>query len=287
MNSDLDNWLLCNSESKFPRFSLIQITEKNKPDINITKLLQENILFSYKTYRHYSLYFDKSATEDEIRKYVLEQVIPAENNQLDRNVRQGDWGEVLAYLIVKYFLKLEIPINKLQWKFEKDKAVFGTDLIAFNNFDKIDDIYYYEVKTRQNPNKKERIKGKKKGKPKYITVLAYESLLKDAESPTESIANFLAQLYEFKEDYETAYKFMEITKNPQKYNKKYELFLIVETKKFNKRILDDLNAMQSPLSPLNITIVLIDNLKQLVDSTWKDIENILIEKFKTNESTAI
>jgi hypothetical protein len=115
--------------------------------------------------------------------------------------------------------------------------------------------------------------------------LAYESLLKDAESPTESIANFLAQLYFEKENYETASKFMDITRYPQRYNKKYELFLIVESEKFNSHILDDLNTMPLSLSPLNVTVVLIDNLKQLVDNTWKDIENILIEKYKPDGIT--
>lgn len=260
-------------------FSCIRITEKAKPDANITKFLQEKILFSYSTDDYYSHYFEKSATEDEIRKFVIEQVIPAKNNQFDRNVRQGDWGEVLASLIVMYFYKLEVPINKLQWKMNKDKAVFCTDLIAFNNADKIEDIYYYEIKTRQNPDKKEG----KKGEPKqYITVLAYKSLLKDAQSPTESVLNFFYKLYIDKKDYDTAYKFREIIKNPQKYNKKYEVFLIVESEKFDKCMLNDLNSLPPTLSPLNITIVLIDNLKQLVNNTWKDIENILIEKYKTN-----
>jgi hypothetical protein len=140
MNSDLDNWLAYESESGSFKFSFIRITENNKPDINIIKLLQKEILFSYKPDGFYSLYFGKSASEEDIREYVLKQVIPAENNQFDRNVRQGDWGEILASLIVTYFQKLEIPINKLQWKMNKDKAVFGTDLIAFDNAGNIKDI---------------------------------------------------------------------------------------------------------------------------------------------------
>ena len=282
-SSDLGNWLTYQSEPESFLFSYIRITEKIKPDINITKLLQETLIFSYNKDDYYSRYFGKSATEDEIRKFVLEQVIPAENNQFDRNVRQGDWGEILASLIVTYFQKLEIPINKLQWKMHKDKSVFCTDLIAFNNTDNIEDIYYYEIKTRQNPN----IKEGKKGEPKqYITVLAYKSLLKDAESPTESIVNFLAKLYIYNKDFKTADKFMDIMKNPKSYNKKYEIFIIVESNKFTKCMLDDLNTLPPTLSPLNVTIVLIDNLKQLVENTWKDIENFLIEKYKLDEVAA-
>jgi hypothetical protein len=278
MNNILDNWLEYQPQAKKLAFSYVRITEKEPPSIETTRILQEKLLFGYRTECFYSRYFGSTATEEEIRKYILEQVIPADNSQFDRNVRQGDWGEILASLIVSYFQKLEITIDKIQWKFNKDKSVFCTDLIAFDKKN-IKDIYYYEIKTRQYPNEKEGKKGEKK---QFITVLAYRSLLKDAESPTESIADFLAKLYSFKGDYETADKFMDIVKNPQKYNKKYELFLIVESKKFSAYMLDDLIALSPVLSPLNVVVVLIDNLKQLVDNTWKDIENILIEKYKSN-----
>jgi hypothetical protein len=37
----------------------------------------------------------------------------------DFHVRQGDWGEILTSLIVTFFQELEVPINKLKWKFNK------------------------------------------------------------------------------------------------------------------------------------------------------------------------
>jgi len=281
LNNEIGKWLSFQPEPKPYTFSFVRVTENIKPDETITRLIQEKLLFSYNTDSYYLHYFNETATEDDIRKFVIEQVIPTENNQFDRNVRQGDWGEILASLIVKYFQKLEIPINKLQWKMNKNKSVFATDLIAFNNSEKIEDIYYYEIKTRQNPNKKE---GKLK---QFISVLAYKSLQKDAESPTESIINFLYKLYIEKEDFETANKFRDIMKNPQNYNKKYELFLIVETTKFNEQMLRDLNGLPPTLSPLNVTVVLIDNLKQLVKNTWQDIENVLVDRYMTNEAVQL
>ncbi|MCB1174530.1 MAG: DUF1837 domain-containing protein [Leptospiraceae bacterium] len=133
-------------------FNIVQITEKSSPDNDIVKYLQETIITSYRTLDFYNFHLGKEATLDEIRQYINEQVVPKNENQFDRNVRHGDWGEILAGLIVTYFQDLIIPINKLQWKFNKDKAVFGTDLIAFNNNEKIDDIFFYEIKTRKNPN---------------------------------------------------------------------------------------------------------------------------------------
>ena len=258
-------------------FRLIHITEnQSPPDDNLIKYLQEKILLSYRTLDFYKFHLDETVTEDEIRKYVIEKVIPKDENQFDRNVRQGDWGEVLAALIVSKFQDLEVPINKLQWKFNKDKAVFGTDLLAFNKGDKIEDIYYYEIKTRLNPNNKET----KNGESHYIAVWAYRSLEKDKQSPTESIADFLERLYIEKGDYDTASKFKDIVKNPHNYNRKFELFLIIEKSKFIDEILQELNDLPPKLNPLNVTIVFIDNLGDLVKKTWQDIENGLIEKLK-------
>jgi len=256
-------------------FRLIHITEnQSPPDDDLIKYLQKKILTSYRKLDYYKFHLGNAATEDEIRDYVKKQVIPKEENQFDRNVRQGDWGEILATLIVSKFQNLEIPINKLQWKLNKDKAVFGTDLLAFNKGEKIEDIYYYEIKTRLNPNNKE----EKRPNRHYIAVWAYKSLYKDEQSPTESIADFLERLYFEKEDYDTASKFKDIVKNPHKYNRKFELFLIVEKSKFINEILQELNKLPPKLKPLNVTIVFIDNLGDLVKKTWQDIENVLIEK---------
>jgi len=271
----IEKWLKYEEETTEYVFRLIHITEsQSPPDGNLIKYLQEKILTSYRNLGFYKLHLGETATEDEIINYVKNQVIPKEEYHFDRNVRQGDWGEILATLIVSKFQNLKIPINKLQWKFNKDKAVFGTDLLAFNKGEKIEDIHYYEIKTRLNPNKKE---GKNPNRH-YIAVWAYKSLYKDEQSSTESIADFLERLYYEKEDYDTASKFKDIVKNPHNYNRKFELFLIVEKSKFIDEILQELNKLPPKLEPLNVTIVFIDNLGDLVKKTWQDIENILIEK---------
>jgi len=102
--------------------------------------------------------------------------------------------------------------------------------------------------------------------------------MKDEQSPTESIADFLERLYFEKEDYDTASKFKDLVKNPQNYNKKFELFLIVEKDNFIDEILTELNALPPQLNPLSVTIILINNLSSLVNKTWEDIESVLIDK---------
>lgn len=271
----IENWLEYTEKGDAEYvFKLVQITEKESPNDDLVKFLQEKIITSYRSMDYYKFHLEGTVSEDEIRKYVQDQVIPKAENQFDRNVRQGDWGEILSGLIVSYFQNLLIPINKLQWKFNKDKAVFGTDLIAFNSGETIEDIYYYEIKTRVNPNNKE---GKNPNRY-YISIWAHNSLLKDEQSPTESIADFLERLYFEKKDYNTASKFKDIVKNPQNYNKKFELFLIVEKDKFVDAILTDLNELPPQLEPLTVTIIFIDSLNDLVNRTWDDIESVLVNK---------
>jgi hypothetical protein len=255
-------------------FSIVRVSPKKDPDTAFINYIKDQIIFAYRPLKFYQNHFHPSATDDEIRSYVKKQIIPGDDSRLDRNVRQGDWGEILAGLIVTYFQNLKVPINKLQWKFHKDKAVFGTDLIAFNKDGDIKDIHYYEIKTRQNPHQKE---GNKKERH-YVSVWAYKSLEKDANSPTSSIANFLELLYFEKKDFENSSKFTDIVRNPQNYDSYYEIFLIIEQKKFTEIILDALDELPPTLSPLNVTLVFVDGLKELVEKTWQDIEEVLVQK---------
>ena len=165
-------------------------------------------------------------------------------------------------------------MSKLQWKFNNNKAVFGTDLIAFNMGDEIKEIHYYEIKTRQKPQNKE---GNKKRGHYYVTIWAYKSLEKDAYSPTSSIANFLELLYYDRGDIENANKFKDIVRFPKKYCSYFEIFLIFEKDNYIEKLLNELEALPPKLSPLKVTLVFVDNLKQLVENTWHDIEETLVQ----------
>lgn len=268
----LNKWLRYNEQKSSYLFRSIYVTEQSKPDNKLVEHLQEQILTSYRNIEFYKFHLENT-TEAEIRSYVLDQVVPGDITQFDKNVRQGDWGEILSALIVTYFQDLEVPINKLQWKLNKDKAVFGTDLLAYNKGEEITDLYYYEVKTKLNP--KDKI-GKSPNRS-YITVIAHNSLLKDEKAPTESIAEFLERLFFMRGNFDEAKKFKDIIKNPQNYNRNYELFFIIENANFDSAILEELNMLPPQLDPLNVTLIFIDDLQNLVERTWKDIESLLVK----------
>lgn len=268
------DWLNYNNKNRNFSFNVIDVEEKNKFDDEVINYLKEKIIFTYRSFEFYKHHFGDDLKEAEIKNFLLEQILPKGETNVDKRVRQGDWGEVFAETYATEFSNFYIPITKLRWKFNKDKSVFATDLIAFNDSNNIKDIYYYEIKTRINPNIKEGSKPKRY----YIPTLAHESLSKEEKSPTESILNFLEMYYIEKEDYISAAKFKELVRNPKTFNRKFEIFLILEKNKYEEKILLELENHPPTLNPLNVTVVLIENLEELISKTWENIENSLVTK---------
>lgn len=272
------DWLNHNEQPDANVFKLIHVREKKSPTDEIIDYLQESIVSSYRSIDMYKFMLE-GRSEAEIKSYIEDYVIPSAKDQIVKNVRQGDWGEILTSLIVQKFQGLEVPIDKLRWKFNKDRSVFSTDMLAHNQGEEIKELYYYEIKTRLQPNKKE---SPAKGVPvNYITILAHNSLLKEQSAPTEAIADFLVRYHVEHEDYIKAAKYRDVVLNPDKYPKNYELFFIIEKDKYIDDIIAELNALPPRLLPLNVTIVFIDNLKILIEESWKDIEKIVAQLIKS------
>jgi len=254
-------------------FKLIHVTEKTGTSQELVNYLQKEVIKSYRELEYYKIHYNDEP-EEKLKDYIEKYVIPSDENQISKNVKQGDWGEIVAALIVMYFQDLIVPIHKLRWKFNKDRSVFSTDMIAHNKGNIIKQIFYYEIKTRQNPNNKEH--------GEYITVIAHNSLLKDEQAPTEAIADFLSRYYFNKGDYDNSKKYNDIVKNPHNYDRSFELFFIIEKDKFIEDILNELNDLPPKLDPLKITIVYIDNLKALIQSTWENLTDQAVKLIREN-----
>ena len=76
--------------------------------------------------------------------------------------KAGDFGEIFASLIIN-FIENKETFNKLRWKYNNDKSVFGTDIVSFDSLDEPSEICYCEVKTRENCLKKEEVSRGKNG----------------------------------------------------------------------------------------------------------------------------
>lgn len=270
-------------------FNVIDITEKTKVDDMIKSYLGEQTLFQYKNINHLKRQF---ATEPPLKliDYLQDYVFPTDTYQIAKNVRQGDFGEIITTLVVENFVKLKVPISKLRYKFNKDRSVFCTDLISHNHGDTITDLKYYEIKTRTSNQVND------------VAVEAYNGLFRDEQKPTEAIANFLSCHYhekaetltnaginiEAEEFYNLATQFGNIVKNPNNYNRSFEIVLIIEKKYFKDEILANLNAISLQLSPLEVTVFLIEDLGVLVADTFKKASDAALNLvFNTTNNISI
>ncbi len=253
------------------------MSESNPIDSNILEYLSKETLVQYRSLKWIK---ERYKTEDksELIKYLYDSVFPSTTNQINKNVRQGDFGEILSTLIVEKFQNLKVPISKLRYKFNKDRSVFCTDLVSINQGEVITDIKYYEVKTRITYAKDTAKK-------------AYEGLAKDEAKLDETIADFLDRLYFEQaevlnqagnsEEAETFYKiskqFGEIVRDPTKFNRSFEIVLIIEKNVFNEEMINELNGMSILLSPIEVSIFLVDNLKHLVSDVYQGAEHEAIK----------
>ncbi|PHN01119.1 Hachiman antiphage defense system protein HamA [Flavilitoribacter nigricans] len=269
------NWL--NRASRNPSvyaFTVVDMSEKIQIDDSIKSYLGEQTLIQYRSLEWLKKrYGNESSTV--LCEYLRNNVFPSTTNQITKNVRQGDFGEILTTLVVEEFKNLKVPISKLRYKFNKDRSVFCTDLISHNQGNTITDITYYEVKTRITYSDD-------------IGVKAYEGLLKDEKKPNESIADFLDRYYfdqaeiysaagdvtKANEYYSIAKQFGDLVKNPTNFNRRFEIIIIMETSKFKEDILTQLNSLSLQLSPLEVTVVLVDNLSNLVSEVFTKAEKV-------------
>jgi hypothetical protein len=262
----INDWLSHTEKSPSPYgfFRVIDIVEKVTADQKVYEYLAKEVLSAYRNLDELKFRYEKT-DEITLQGYLQNNVFPSTDDNIKKNVRQGDFAEVLSSLIVQYFQGLVVPIHKMRYKFNKDRSVFCTDMMAHNAGTKITDLYYYEIKSRQDI-RKETVGGL----TNYVTVIAHNSLLKDELSPNEAIADFLVQRHFEQEEYDLAEKYNDIVLNSHNYNRRFELFFIIEKKNFLKDVLDALQALPPILKPLCVTVVLIDNLPKLVDEVYKN-----------------
>ena len=252
------------------KFEFVFVEENGKIERDF---LQEKLLLSYRDEVYYKLRFQK-ANRSTIIRYVEDNVIPGNKNRIEKNVRLGDFGEIVVALIAKYFYE-ETSFPKLKFKLNNKRSAFSTDVISFDDINNPITITFFESKVKVPLLKKitvEKKSVKKNRRPsQYISVVAYESLQNDFTCATQPMLDFMAQRYVEEKNYDLAQKYMDLSDKYRTLNCKYEIFIFTE--KTNplpdyKRILKDLDALNLQLQPLKVTLVFIENLNKLIEDVW-------------------
>lgn len=233
------------------------------------EFLQEACLFSYRKDSFLKNRFH-SKSQSEIKQYIEENVIPSSQTQIDQNVRNGDFGEIVVALISHYIYHQE-TFKKLQFKLNNKKSAFGTDVISFDNINNPSKISFFECKVRKDLLQKEPVKINTQEQYQYISVIAYNSLSHDFSCTVQPMLDFMAQRFDDQGNVELSIKYMQLAASYQKMNTNYEIFLITSTLDPIPNydiLMESLNSFDLKLKPLKLTIVLIDDLYTLMNEVW-------------------
>ena len=268
----------------YNKFNVIGVTEKTPVNKKILDYLTGEIVNCYRNNK--SLLRFGFKTKEQLYLHLNKHVFPSCKDKMSKNVKIGDFGEILTSIVIKEFRNLFVPIYKFRWKFNNNRSTFGTDVMAHNIGEKITDIIYYEVKTRSI-------------KDNNIAIKAHNELLNDI--PNESIAVFLQNYYVSIADifekegvndkadkyYTLADKYSDIVLNPKKYKKQFEIVVVTEAALFNDLILDKLEKLppSNDLKNLSVSTVLIQNIKKTIEEAYSNAINIIWEEIKKYEQS--
>jgi len=254
--------------------TFVKITNKKKADSPIIEYLQKNILYTYEDKE--SLDFSLAdGSKESIRAY-LKALFPNDENtdnlQTKIRVQAGDLAEVSTKLILKYFYNQD-SLNKLKYKLHSGRSVFGTDLIAFDNIKNPHDISFYEVKSKKNLSPKKEKLPDGNDTEIYISVVAHDSLKYDTEQVVNPVLRFMMQKSFESKEFDQAKLFREIIHKKRVLNKKYGIFIMTEDSETKiPSLIDALEKLSNRLSPLSMTIVLVDDLTFIRNEVWGGIE---------------
>lgn len=245
-------------------FCFIRITEDKEKDNQLIEYLQKNILKAYRD-PEFCRCIKQSLDRRGLENYIKNCVIPSDNNEFDVAVRHGDFGEVFASLIIE-FMERRVPFRKLRWKINKNKSVFGTDIVSFDSIDNPSEITYCEVKTRKDVFCKE--------KGKLIAVVACDALVYDRENNNKAVLDYMVRKYFDSKDFDRANIFLNLVADIRPITSKYEIFLITDSLIRVEKLgesLRALNELEQEIKPLSVFFVFVDNLSDLMKDTWDTI----------------
>lgn len=258
-----------------PHFTVIEVMEHKIADEEIKSFLNSQMLEEY-VWVDFLINRYKPQDKAKLIDFLEKTILPDKTIWLSKNVWQGDLWEILAKLIVSYYRDLLVPAKKLRLKKNKDKSVFWIDMIAHNKWNTINNWIYYEIKTKQDLMKKV---SSSKWNPRYITLVAYDWLERNAEKNCEATASHLSLSCYENGDYAKSALYWEIVDGTNKVKKYYEIFVIWEKSTYKEDILSALDSINPSLSPLNVTVVLIDWFKELIEELrnkiWDDAIKIV------------
>jgi hypothetical protein len=204
---------------------------------------------------------------------LLEEKFPTEDGPF--SVRTGDFGEVIGHVVLRDLFGLTIPVFKLRYKTNWEKAAFGIDIIAFRLHDEHpqqDAVVFVEVKTSKTKNYgvKEVFK-------------EVESLVAEGQSEIKqkmrNAVRFVSERLFEQRQYELEqriYRFLDCYTNPQ-YIEAFFPFLVRDKQTWEEDALDGIALNQVDPERVVLCVFLIGDLEKAVHCAYEIAERVGVE----------
>jgi hypothetical protein len=267
-NNMIKKWLLY--QVRYPttyKFPVHDVTELIEPGEELLDYLALALLLAHGNPQQirdqYNILLEDAEDNslDILKKYLESRVFPAKE-VFHGIARTGNFGEVLASLLLVEFEDFWFPIYKLRFREKKDWAMRLTDLCLIKQSDGAKPLVCYgEVKTISGARNKD------------IAIEGHASLVlgeaKDALSDPEVLHFISTILYETHRYAERDF-ISRIQLGKIEYDKRHDLFIIHSRERWTDEILDRLQAypLDSRLVNFSLKVVLVAQLKKLIDAAY-------------------
>jgi hypothetical protein len=259
----MGTWLECTKrESTNYRFSVVDSIELRKPDESLLNYLARNLVLAYQNpemlRREYRILAQdmKDLDLQILKQFVEEEILPSRDRIM---TRIGNFGEIVAAIMLVDFEGYWFPIHKLRFREKKDWAVRLTDLCVFKvDGREIPLVCYGEVKTKTS------------GRDFDLAVKGHVSLSKDDALTYPEILRFMCTwLYE-KDMHDAGELLSRIRLGKITYDRKHVLFLLHNRASWTDIILDRLGEceLDERLIDFTLYIVLVEDLRNLIEAVY-------------------
>ncbi len=190
-----------------------------------------------------------------------------ENNK-DFGVRTGDFGEIVGHTVLMDMFGYQIPIYKIRYKTNWNKAVFGVDIIAFRLDEKDpskDAVVFAEVKASKQKNY---------GVEKVFDEIKQlvESGQPEAQQKMRNAVRFVSERLFDLHQYELekrVYRFLDTYTNPH-YVEAFYPFLVREKSTWSDDVLDAVIIEESQREQIVLCVFVIEDLEQVINDVYEE-----------------
>lgn len=246
------------------KFEVYDIVEKNMIAKDVINYLSKQLINHFISLEQLQSRFE-GRPQKELKDYISKKLFAPDDTQIDRNVRQGDWGESMTTLVATDLRNHNVPAFKLRYKMNRKKSLNGLDVLALesDNNGNYSKIILYESKSKITYDKK-------------IGIKVYRSLRDDSNRALTDMIDFLSKRCFERQEYDLAQKFDNLERITDKINKEYHAVIIMEKSLWKEDILKKLNEQSFDFNKTFTSVLLVNNLKELIDSVYSNTEKVAL-----------